>query len=333
MQKYSQMRQHFTKKLFILLFLFWDGVIFAENVRLTSLEMLDVSGGNTSAVVRYGAGVAIKIDTDMLFLQGVEIEIKQSNASLNFPNSLEYLIMRCSETLDSEKVQYRTKVIERKLLPQRVSTRLQFSTREKHGLQSSAYSKVLPYTFKNEDGFILVQLLPILKGLTTEFEQALFTITAKPIYTNEGGLNMQVKFPNPNKHTPLNVTLNETPVTLPEPPEFFTLPIGGYKLIIEADGYRTEVRNINIEQARISTLEIPLHSIIPLLFIYVPNEVEVLLDRKPINVQNIPLEISPGKHTVKLKLGTYEVLRQIDAEEGKTYTITMDVGVDVKVDE
>ena len=325
--------KNFTPKFFFIVYTFLSGVLFAENVRLTSLETLELSTEKVSVGVRYGAGVAIKFDTRMNFLRGIEIEIKQTDASLAFPNSLEYLLMRCSETPSPNKLEYRTKMIERKLLPQRVSTVLHIPTREKHGLQSSAYAKVLPYTFKNEDGFLLLQILPIVKGFTTEFEQALFTITIKPIYTNEGGLAMNLKFPNPNKHSAVKVTLNETSVTLPTPPEFFTLPIGGYRFVLEADGYRTEVRNIQIEQARIETLDIPLRSIIPLLFIYVPDEVEVQLDRKTVDTKKTPLELLPGKHSVKLKLGAYEVFRQIDAEEGKIYTLTMDIGVDVKVDE
>lgn len=319
------------KTLFYLLFLSLSRLSFAEYVRISSLEIIELGKEKRSVSVRYGAGVAIRLDAKMDFLQGVEIEIRQGQASMNFPNAIEYNIFTCTEDLDPMRIEYNATNLERRLLPQRVSTILQLPTCKNNSLKTTPYSKLIAHTFKNEDGFILVQLLPILKGLSQEFEQALFTISAKPIFTDEGGLNLNLGFPN--KETNTKITLNNTIVKLSKPPKFFTLPIGTYQFVLEADGYRTEVRNIKIEQAEILTLDVNLRSIVPLLFIYVPKETKVLLNRTEINTEKMPIELPVGKHTVKLQLGNYEVIRQIEAEESKTYTVTMDIGVDVKVEE
>ncbi|MEL3907527.1 MAG: PEGA domain-containing protein [Treponemataceae bacterium] len=331
------MKRNFVKKInfrkifFYLIFLSFTHLSFADYVRLSYLETIELGKEKRSVKVPYGAGVAIKLDTQMDFLQGVEIEIRQGQASMNFPNAIEYNIFTCKENIDPMRIEYKATNLERRLLPQRVSTILQLPTREKNSLKNTPYSKLIAHTFKNEDGFILVQLLPILKGLSSEFEQALFTISAKPIFTNEGGLNLNLNFPN--KETDTKITLNDTTVKLGKPPEFFTLPIGTYQFVLEAEGYRTEVRNIKIDQAQVLTLDINLRSIVPLLFVYVPKETKVLLNREEINTEQMPIELPVGKHILKLQLGNYEIIRQIDAEESKTYTVTMNIGVDVKVEE
>ncbi|MBQ7612137.1 MAG: hypothetical protein IJU92_03585 [Spirochaetaceae bacterium] len=302
----------------------------AEQVRLTSLVILDVNDEVSSTQVRYGAGVAFKVQTPQYFLQGIEIEIKQSNTTLYFQNSLEYQIFACQQPLSQDNLIFSATSLEKKLLPNRLSTNVQIPTREKHSLKTSTYTTVIP-TVLTEDTCLLVRILPVLKGLSTEFEQALFTISARPIFTNEGGLRIHTQFPK--QHAPVYMSLNEVPISLPEDNDFLIVPIGEYKLILEADEYRTEVRNIKIQQANILDVHILFRSIIPLLYVYVPKEVEVFLDRKKIAQEKTPMEISVGKHTIRLQLGHYELIRQIDAEEGKTYTISMDIDVDLMVED
>lgn len=304
---------------------------FAEDLRLTSVYSIDLSRTTQNVSVRYGAAVIVRPDPSIDFLQGFEIEIKQGSSSLNFPNSLEYQVYRCKNDPEQNNFIYGAVPIEKNLLPARVSTVLQFPTREKHTLHSSAYAKVLPYIFKKDDGYIIIRIMPIMKGLSTEFEESLFTISVKPLFTNEGGVNANIIFPQ--NHGEVKITLNETPVTLPAPPKFFTLPVGNYQLVLEAEGYRTELRTVTIKQAEVVTMDFKLRSITPLLYVYVPDEVQVTLDRQVLDMEQIPVELSVGSHTVKLQLGAYELLRQIDAEEGKTYTITMNIGVDVTVED
>lgn len=320
-----------TKKIFLIcVFLFILNIGYSESVRLTTLKIIELGYDKKSVSIQYGAGVAIKIPP-LHFLQGIEIEIKQGKESLSFPNSLEYQVYSCKDQLNENSFIYEADPIEKKLLPARVSTIMQLPTRENHSLKTSTYARLINYTFNTNDGFLLIRIMPIMKGLTSDFEQAFYTISAKPIFTNEGGLNINVAFPN--KKTDLKITMNETPVHLPNPPEFFILPIGRYKLVLEANDYRSEIRNVIIEQAKIITLDFKLKSLVPLLYIFVPDEVTVFLDRELLAQKENPIELLVGKHTVKLQLGTYETLRQIDAEEGKTYTITMDIGVDVTIED
>lgn len=319
------------KEIALIILLFFISGSFAETVRLNSIEIMDVTYEKKSTTLKYANGLAIRINPEMDFLQGVEIEIKQGQASLNFPNSVEYQMYTCKQLPKEKILEYSGKAIEKKLLPSRLSSVVQFPTTEKNDLSSSAYAKLLPYTYKPDDGFILVRLQPIMKGLSVEFENAVFTITVKAIYTNEGGLKVNVKFPN--TPSPIKLSLNENPVKLPEKDTFLKLAVGEYTLVLEAENYRTELRNIEIKQAEILKLDIDMRSIIPLLYVFVPDGVEVFLDREKIATQKQPIELSAKKHTLKLKLGTYEVLREINAEEGKTYTVTMDIDVDLKESE
>lgn len=303
---------------------------FAENIRLTELHIVDLKRCE-SIVCRYGAGIAVAVDTSTPFLQGIEIEIKQPQATIAFQNSLEYQIFSCKQSLSENKVNYKAAPIEKKILPTRVSTILHIPTTEQHNLENTAYARLVPHVLTAAEGAVLVRIQPILKGLSTEFEQSQFTITIRPIYTNYGGLSLDLNFPKGKTET--RTTLNGEQISIPAPPNFLTVPFGEYELVLEAQEYRSEVRKIQIAKGQILPIEITLRSVIPLLCIYAPKEVEVYVDRNKVETINKPVEIPVGTHTVKLKLGSYEVVRQLDAEQGKTYTITMNIGVDVNIAE
>ena len=184
--------------------------------------------------------------------------------------------------------------------------------------------EIFPYDGKAADAPFMLRLNPVMKGLPEDFEQASFTVIARPLLIAEGGLKLHLQFPD-KEQKPVTVQLNNEYITQLDTLQLL-LP-GTYSVNISSDAYRTEMRSCIIERGKITQLEVQLKSITPLLHIQAPENVAVFLDNQEIAPSKEPLPVAVGVHTVVFKMGSYELTRQITVEEGKTYELTMTMDV------
>ena len=97
----------------------------------------------------------------------------------------------------------------------------------------------------------MLRLNPVMKGLPEDFEQASFTVIARPLLIAEGGLTLKLQYPD-KEQKPVTVQLNNEYLT-----QFDTLQLlqpGTYSVSISSDAYRTEMRSCIIERGKITQL-------------------------------------------------------------------------------
>jgi len=278
-----------------------------------------------SLTIGYNDAVSFSVKGDFLFLEGIELEIKQNKTSMNYPNSVAYTLYTDIKPEPSKKhIDYSAKKISTALLPNRFSHIMRIPVKKDYKFKQVKNGEIFPYDGKAADAPFMLRLNPVMKGLPEDFEQASFTVIARPLLIAEGGLKLHLQFPD-KEQKPVTVQLNNEYITQLDTLQLL-LP-GTYSVNISSDAYRTEMRSCIIERGKITQLEVQLKSITPLLHIQAPENVAVFLDNQEIAPSKEPLPVAVGVHTVVFKMGSYELTRQITVEEGKTYELTMTMDV------
>lgn len=273
----------------------------------------------------YNDAVSFVLKTDILFLEGIELEIKQSSASLKYPNAIAYTIYtEISPDPAKKEIDYSAQKISTALLPARFSHIIRLPLKPQYSFTQSNSGDLIPYRKQLPIIPFMLRLNPVMKGLPDDFEQTRFTVIARPLLIADGGLKIKLHYPD-KEQKPVSVQLNGdylgnyTDLLLRQP--------GQYSVQINSDAYRTETRACIIERGKITQLDIQLKSITPLLQLQIPENVTVILDGQAVIPSEDPLPIESGTHIVVCKIGNYQLTRQIVAEEGKSYqlTVTMDM--------
>jgi hypothetical protein len=165
-----------------------------------------------------------------------------------------------------------------------------------------------------------------MKGLPENIETLVFTVKIKPLLTDEGGFRLNLTYPAAEQK-PVSVRIDE--VLIDNPAVMHTLAPGSHHLSIVSDDYRNEVRVFTVESGKTTEIAVPMKDTTPRLYIVAPENTIITLDTAPLANLREGKTIEPGDHTLLFKIGDYEVTRQLTAEKGKDYTITMVIDVQV----
>ena len=279
-----------------------------------------------SITIGYNDTVSFAVKNDFLFLEGIELEIKQNKISMSYPNAVAYTIYTDIKPEPSKRnVDYSAKKISTALLPNRFSHIIRIPVKKDYTFKQIKNGELLPYIGSLAAARpVMLRLNPVMKGLPDDFERASFTVIIRPLLIAAGGLKLKLQFPE-KEQKPVTVQLNNEYLT-----QFDDLQLllpGTYSVSIGSDAYRTEMRSCIVERGKITQLEVQLKSITPLLHIQGPENVAVFLDNQEIAPSKEPLPVAVGVHTVVFKMGSYELTRQVTVEEGKTYELTMTMDV------
>lgn len=296
----------------------------AETFRVSRLQTVTVNAENyqtLSTTAGYNDAVAIIFKNKHRFLRGIEIEITQPPAALNFPRAAAYgLYAQTAKKTQTFHTDISARPLFHDLLPEKKIVTLQIPVRKNHGLKKSPYVQFLSPAQDPETDALILRFSPAMKGLPDEFIRMKYTVKVKPLLTQEGALHLHVRYPDDTPQ-PISILLNEKDIITPE--QLTILPTGHYHLTLNSDHYRSEIRNFTIEQARIFTLDIALKSQTPQLIIQAPAGTQILLDGTPFEPSTEPINISIGDHRLSFKIGTHELERTLAARAGKTYHVNL----------
>lgn len=310
-------------------FFFAAAFFYPEPFRVNVLHVCRFEGEvfePVSLTLGYNDALSFSVKSECIFLEGIELEIKQNKISMTYPNSIAYAVYTDIKPPPAKnRSDYSARKIAAAVLPNRYSHIIKIPLKSGHSLTHTKNSELIPYNGNTAAAPFMLRFTPAGKKIPEALvEQALFTVSVRPLLIAEGGLKINLIFPD-TEQKPVNVQLNNTYLA-----DFDALQLltpGTYSVTISSDAYRTEVRSCIIEQGKTTQLDIQLQSITPLLYIQAPENVTVSLDNRVITPSKEPIPVEIGTHLVVFKMGSYELTRQITVEEGKTYelTITMDV--------
>ena len=107
------------------------------------------------------------------------------------------------------------------------------------------------------------------------------------------------------------------------------LDTGVHNVCIQSDEYRNEVSSVYIDRARTTVCEISLKSLMPTVSISVPDNVDMFFDDKKIDGTAAEFEVSEGEHRLRFLMGSYEIIRSLNAEKGKSYFVNLSVDLEI----
>lgn len=322
--------KHICLALAVLMLLWTPAQLGAQNFRVRSMStlVLDSKTPDTHTIdIGYNDAVGIVFSENPVFLRAVEIEVRIPREILRYQNSMAYGVYRKVRPVPREGVIDYSGIQESyQPLPSRLSFVLQIPLIREHKLKTGPYATVLERVHDPKDGPVVFRLQPVMKGLPPTIEELQFQIRVKPLLTEEGALTVKLHHPG-NEKKPVRILVNEQPESVDN--GMLLLPPGNHHISVVSDHYRNEVRMFAIESARITTVDITLQDTAPTLILVAPDNTTILVNDKEISDTREPMVIEPGAYTILFRIGDYEVVRQITAEKGKDYTVSMHIDINV----
>lgn len=322
------------KKQFIFSFAFmllsWG--LNSETFRVSKVHSIPVAQDTTSEnTVKLGItdALAISLPEDKIFIEGLELKF-------DIPESVAYWMdsVACSvyaninPTPKPSQIDYSGTRAYVSTLPGKLSWVLQIPVSKENSIKSNKYTTKVDNVIEPQNNIIFLRLQPVMKGVPEETMNAIIPITVKPILKDKGLLNIKLhESEDENKVLPCTVYIDDNPVDIEK--DKLLLNTGIHNITVISESYRTEVRTVRIDQAKITEVAVELRSIEPTLLITAPEGTVVLLDDEPCTVFGKEFVVSEGDHKIKFSIGDYEITRSISAIKGKTYTANFSLDVQI----
>ena len=307
----------------------------AESFRALVTGELSLSAENTegsSINLSYSNSALIRLDGDIRFVRGMELEISAPQAWLAYRGSLAMLMYSDLDRNPSNGVNdLEGRRIIFDPLPNKVKIIYQIPIRANHGLKTSPYVTVAAGTTLPSSFPVLFRLTPIVKGMSEELENMRFSFNARPILGDEGAVRIIPRYPDQLRGKPFTVLIDD--VVVESISEERLLKEGEHHLVILSDDYRNESRRFLVEKAKITDLTINLEDPTPLIIFEAPENARIFLNNNLIPRNNNPVPVEPGNHEAKFQVGDYTLTKIINAQRGKTYRISLAVGIEVEENE
>ncbi len=306
----------------------------AEMIRVSNTIMLnlDESGTPQQANAGINAAIVISLPKDRTFLQGVEILFKVPTEVAQWMDSVEWSLYNGIKPEPTQKrTDYRGQRTTVGTFGDLLSLDIKIPLSRDNKIKQDAYSVFIDDIPDFLNDKIFLRLQPAMKTTPDTLADSIFSVTVKPIYLNKGKLNLTLASPDGaaiKKYT-LFIDGEETKYNA----DGFFLSPGIHNINLVSDYYRNETRTVTVEQAKIADLDIILRDIAPTVRIASPKAATVYFDDEIVKNTNSSFKITKGNHTFKFVIGDYVIIKQLEAVNGKSYTISVNIEALIKEDE
>lgn len=306
---------------------------FAESFRVHKTVMFPVTEKNISSPVQLEVNdvLVLTLPGKSPFLQGVELEIKIPAVVAEFRDSIAYALYTDIEPQPTaDIIDYSGKRVHIDTFPGRLSCNIKIPLVQTHTIKKNPYTIILPALFTEPVKTVFFRLQLVMKGVPQNLLNSVFTVDIKPVLTNKGLLDLHVLYPPELKGSDKKdflIYVDEAPVDIGGVP--LLLETGMHRLNIVSEHYRNEVRSFMIEQAKTAALEVQLQDIVPLVSVSAPKNTRVFMDGTELENYSKPFVAEPGTHQLRFSLGDYETVRVLEAENGRTYKVSVSFDVTV----
>ncbi len=300
---------------------------FGESFRVRKVVSTKVSTQQRSQKVQmgYNDALCIALPKDLLFIEGVEVEIKIPQVLLEYRGSVAYALYEgVTPQPEDGVIDYDGKRVFVEGMPPRLSVVLQIPITDEHSIESSPYATILPVYTLSEQNHVFLRFQPVMKGLPLNIEDLIFDITIKPLLNNNGLFDLQVEYPTDSTNTEFSLYINEEQVAFTGKP--LLLPAGMHHLSIVSEHFRNEVRTFSVNPAEKTKVSVALIDIAPTMNIIAPENAIVYLNDAQTET-NKTFIVEPGDYSVRIVVGDYEIIKNVTAVLGKSYEVSLLVDV------
>jgi len=304
----------------------------AETFRTSVEGSIEVSLNSAEVNIPIGihSSVIITLGAEARFFRGIEIEISAPQSWLPYRGAL---LMTMYNNLNPQTAAGVSDIEGTRItmdpLPSRLRILYHVPIRAQHGLRTTTSVIVTPSAPVQPATFpILFRLTQASKGLPDEFEGIMFSLTARPILSDEGAVRLIPRFPPQLRNRPFTVLIDDNVIS--NISEQIMLKEGEHHLVILSDDYRNESRRFVVERSRIIDLTIELQDPTPIIIFEGPQNSQVFLNNNPVSHNKEPITVEPGMHDIRFQVGDYTVTRSLNVQRGKTYKVALAVDLTVQ---
>ena len=285
----------------------------------------------TTIPLSYISSSVILIEGDTRFLRGVQLELTAPQAFIPHQGSLAVAIYDELSIVPGPGVRdLECRQIVLDTLPAKIQNIYQIPLKEGHGLRTTPYVTVLTGV-QNPSSFpILFRLIPIIRTVPEELEKMVFTLTVKPILSEEGALRISFRYPEGLRDRPLTVYIDDEVIRNPR--EERLLKEGDHHLVIQSEDYRSHSSRFVIERGKTLDLVIELQDPRPRIIFEYPENARVFIDNVLLNNPRAPVPVEPGVREIRFQISDYTIIRNITVQRGRTYRVALSVSVEITED-
>lgn len=304
----------------------------AESFRVAKTHIIEIPQNYEPVSTQSGIfdGIAIKLPQDKTFITGIEISIKVPQTVAAWRDTVAYMFYgSLSPVPDSARIDYQGEKLSVDTIPGRLSHTVYVPLTRKFNVKSTPYAKTLDVIPSAQGGTVFMRFTLAMKGAPETLESAVLEVSARPVLSDEGYFTLDIQKPE-GKDGDYSVYIDDTPAT---DTEKAVLKDGEHRLSITSEAFRNEVRTFIVEQAKLTRIKVELRGIEPLIRIVSPENAAITLDGESVEPSNGPFEVSSGAHIVKFVIGDYEIVKTVNAVNGRSYTVRLEVDATVTEEE
>ncbi|GHV69249.1 hypothetical protein AGMMS49928_10890 [Spirochaetia bacterium] len=319
----------------LLLLLFFPWHLAADPVRVTVVGSLDISSEKTaesSLALGYASSALVMLDRETRFFRGIELELAIPAAFLAHQRSLAIVLYGDLDKVPGVGVaDIEGRQIALAGLPGKIQIIYQIPLTSSHGLRNSPYASVLTGIVPPSSFPLLVRIMPVDKGLAGDIEKMIINLTARPIFSDEGAVKINCRYPPLLAGKPFTVLVDDE--IIERPMDERLLKEGEHHLMVLSEDYRNESRRFMVERGKVLDILVELQDPTPLIIFEAPENAQVYLDNQLLGPNPGPVTVEPGNHEIRFQVGDYSVIRPLIAQKGKTYRAALTVDVTISDEE
>lgn len=320
----------FTKKhifSFLVLSAFFASIeIEAEVFRTQKTVVLEADeNASESKNVGINACVSVRLPADLTFVQGIEIIVKIPKVLSNFRNTILYSLYDNITPFPSEgETDYSGRVVYSGLYPGNLSWSIVVPLVKGNTIAKSPYADktLIPDSSR---GFVFLRNSLAMKGVPQSVLEAEFEVSAKTVFADLGAIKIHAN----QDSGEFSVMVDEVAVKPHSGSGLIFLKPGKHSVSVISEKFRNEVRTVAVERAKTTEVELELKSVEPTFSINAPHGTHIFVDGNEI-VDADALKLEVGSHSFRFSLGGYEIVRNVEIQNGKHYDISVNFEANIK---
>ena len=317
--------------------------LYAETFRVAQCHIVELTEDTSfTATKKLGLNdsLAVYIPEERLFLEGIEFKMDIPEDMAMWRDCCgAYIYDGIRPAPKAQQIDYSGSKIFFGVVPGKLSWILQLPLTKNAQFKTNQYTKTIEAIPSAQGNFVFLRLQQIMKGVPDEVMNARITITVRPILSDKGLLRVKLSAPenpeakNSAQNENISIFIDNNAFDSQEAQKGYMLASGIHNISVISENYRTEVRKVRIDQAKITELEILLKSIEPTLIVTAPEGATVYLDDEKFEDLGKEVVISEGDHKIRCGIGDYEVVRSLSVTKGRSYKVNLTVDLQISEDE